>query len=159
MHGRLAAGWILLFFSISCFQIFSRISRIFIWQAAADQSAAAGSIMKFLGYRIPVPGPSRQRSIDRRLIYYAAAWRPPAAPPPPRRHRRRGRPLSHTPARCAATLPAMGLMESAHGLGTGGASCRCWLPLLLLAARLLLAGEQCSALDNGVAQTPPMGWV
>ena len=33
--------------SISCFQIFSRISRIFIWQAAADQSAAAGSIMKF----------------------------------------------------------------------------------------------------------------
>eukprot|EP01047_Picozoa_sp_COSAG01_P131273 COSAG01_NODE_60984_length_291_cov_3.979167_2_plen_63_part_01 len=29
------------------FSDFLRISRIFIWQAAADQSAAAGSIMKF----------------------------------------------------------------------------------------------------------------
>ena len=41
------------------FSDFARISRIFIWQAAADQSAAAGSIMKFPGNRIAAPGRSR----------------------------------------------------------------------------------------------------
>ena len=59
MHGRLAAGWILLFYDLFAVFRFRRISRIFIWQAAADQSAAAGSIMKFLGNTIAVPGPSR----------------------------------------------------------------------------------------------------
>jgi hypothetical protein len=53
------AGWLLAGFYCSIdllFSDFARISRIFIWQAAADQSAAAGSIMKFPGNRIAVPG-------------------------------------------------------------------------------------------------------
>jgi hypothetical protein len=61
MHGRLAACWILLFFSISCFQISQDQQNIHLAAAADQSAAAAGSIMKFLGNRIAAPA-AGQRS-------------------------------------------------------------------------------------------------
>jgi hypothetical protein len=43
MHGRQAAGWILLF-SISCFQIFQQVSTIFILADLSRSAAAAAEI-------------------------------------------------------------------------------------------------------------------